>query len=214
MQKLFWMYLKRPRNSRIPLAISIWDKSGYSVLDKSGDSVLNSNRNILRNSCRRFRKAYTMELELGKFIIQAAISICGAFLAAHLAMKKFRSEKWWEKKAAAYAELVEALHTMKWPVGEHLDAEIESKDISQEESNRMWTEFRIARRNIWKIADSSTFLVSGEVSTAVREMERDLSRARNAQSWFEHLDEQYAAVNKCLERIKEIAKVDLGISNT
>lgn len=154
-----------------------------------------------------------MELELGKFILQAAISVGGAFLAAHLAMKKFRSEKWWEKKAAAYAELVEALHTMKWPAGEHLDAEIESRNISQEESSRMWEEFRIARRNMWKIADSSTFLVSGEVITAVREMERDLNSARSDQSWFDHLEEQHAAVNKCLERIKEIGKADLGISN-
>lgn len=154
-----------------------------------------------------------MDIELGKFILQAAISIGGAFLAAHLAMKKFRNEKWWEKKAAAYAELVEALHTMKWPAGEHLDAELESREVSQEESSRMWEEFKVARRNIWKVADSSTFLVSEEVIKAVQDMERGLSSARNAQSWFEHLDEQYAAVNKCLGRIKEIGRADLGIKN-
>lgn len=155
-----------------------------------------------------------MDIEFGKFIVQAAISIGGAFLAAHLAMKKFRSEKWWEKKATAYAELVEALHTMKWPASEHLDAEIESRKISEEESKRMWEEFKVARRNIWKIADSSTFLVSEEVTKVVQDMERDLSSARDAQSWFEHLDEQYAAVNKCLSRIKEIGRADLGIKNS
>lgn len=152
-----------------------------------------------------------MELELGKFIIQSAISIGGAFLAAHLAMKKFRSEKWWEKRAAAYAELVEALHIMKWPIGEHLEAAYESRDIPDEENNRMWEEFRVARRNIWKIADSSTFLVSGEVMSAVMEMERALGNARNAKSWIDHLDEEFAAIDRCLERVKQIGKSDLGI---
>ena len=153
--------------------------------------------------------------EFEKFILQAAISISGsiggAFLATHLAMKKFRREKWWEKKAAAYTELIEALHTMKWPVSEHFNAVIESREISKEESHRLWEEFKTARQNIWRIADGSTFLVSEDVMTAVRDMEHDLSSAKNAQSWFNHLDEQYAAVNKCLERIKQIGKNDLGI---
>ncbi|MEW6711942.1 MAG: hypothetical protein AB1403_19120 [Candidatus Riflebacteria bacterium] len=152
--------------------------------------------------------------EFTKFTLQVAISVGGAFLAAHLAIKKFRSEKWWEKKAAAYEELVGALHTMKWPVGEHLDAEIEDRTISHEESSRMWEEFKIARRNVWRIADSSAFLISNEVFRAVQEMERNLGDAKNALSWFEHLDEKYAAVNKCLCRIKAIGKADLGIKDT
>jgi len=115
--------------------------------------------------------------EFEKFILQAAISIGGAFLATHLAMKKFRREKWWEKKAAAYTELIEALHTMKWPVSEHFNAVIESREISKEESHRLWEEFKTARQNIWRIADGSTFLVSEDVMTAVRDMEHDLREA-------------------------------------
>ena len=152
-----------------------------------------------------------MDMELGKFILQAAISVGGAFLAAYLATKKFRSEKWWEKKAAAYAELVEALHKMKWPASEHLNAEIEYRKVSDDDSNRMWKEFGVARQNIWRLADTSSFLISGEVMKAVQEMEQDLGKARSAESWFEHLDEQYGAVDKCLMRIKEIGKTDLGL---
>ncbi len=87
-----------------------------------------------------------MDIEIGKFLLQAAISVGAAFLAAHLATKKFRNEKWWEKKAAAYADLVDVLHTMKWPVGEHFNAEIGHGKVSQEESNRMWEEFKVARK--------------------------------------------------------------------
>jgi len=153
----------------------------------------------------------SIEIEIGKFFLQAAISIGSAFLAAFLATKKFRSDKWWEKKAFAYAELVEALHKMKWPASEHLDAEIESREISHDDSNRMWEEFRLARRNTWRIADTASFLISDDAMKAVQEMERGLGDARNAGSWFEHLDVQYAAIDKCLLRIKEIGKSDLKL---
>lgn len=154
-----------------------------------------------------------MDSELGKFLLQAAISVGGAFLAASLATKKFRNDKWWERKVSAYAELVEALHKMKWPASEHMDAEIESRELSDEYSNRMWEEFQLARRNTWRIADTSSFLISCEVMEAVQQMEIALGKARNAQSWFEHLDVQYAAIDKCLARIKEIGKNDLLIKN-
>jgi hypothetical protein len=44
-------------------------------------------------------------------------------------------------------------------------------------------------------------------------MEKDLGKARNAHTWLEHLDEQYAAVDKCVQEIKKIGKKDLGVKN-
>ena len=152
-----------------------------------------------------------MGWEILKFSLQAAISVGGAFLAAHLAAKRFRTEKWWERKASAYGELVDALHKMKWPPSEHMDAEIEGRDIPDNESERQWEEFKAARRNVWRIADSASFLVSEKVLESVQQMERDLGKATNSQSWFEHLDEQYSAVNNCLARVKEIGRIELGL---
>ena len=152
-----------------------------------------------------------MSLEVAKFLLQAAISVAGAFLAAYLAGKRFRNERWWEKKAAAYAELVDALHKMKWPYSEHLDAAMEQRDISKDESTSLWEEFKTARRNVWRIADSSSFLISPEVMKAVQKMEQALGDARTADSWFEHLDAHYGAINSCLSTVKEIGKKELGV---
>jgi hypothetical protein len=155
-----------------------------------------------------------MDIEAIKFLLQAAISVGGAFLAAWLATRRFRAERWWDKKTTAYSELVDGLHKMKWPASEHLDAEIESRKISKEESSRLWEEFNAARRNVWRIADSSSFLISGTVLEAVQQLERDLGKARNVGSWFDHLDEQYGAVDRCLTKIKAIGRKELGISDT
>ncbi|MCW8865909.1 MAG: hypothetical protein OQK22_13530 [Colwellia sp.] len=153
-------------------------------------------------------------MEVAKLIVQIIISVGAAFLAAWLANRRFRNEKWWERKADAYANLIEALHDMKWPSGEHFDAEIEHRKLSKEYSEDLWAEFKEARRNIWRIAETSSFVVSSEVLVAVQDMEKALSKARNADSWFEHLDEQWGAVDDCIKKIKEIGKKELSIKNT
>lgn len=139
-----------------------------------------------------------MTIEIAKFLAQAAIAVIGAFLAAHLSMRRFRSEKWWERKATAYSELVEALHHMKWYPSEHIDAELEQREIPEEDKVDYWRQYKTARRNVWKIADSSAFLVSPKVNEAIVQMERELGEARTADWWFEHAEQQYAAIQKCL----------------
>lgn len=152
-----------------------------------------------------------MKIEILKLFIQASISIVAAFLAAWLSVRRFRDEKWWERKASAYSELIDALHKMKWRLSETYDAILEQRELSKEYSNELLHEFKLARQNVWRIADSSSFLVSPEVFKAAEEMEKGLSSAQIAESWFEHIDEQFAAVNKCLKQVKSIGTKELGI---
>ncbi|WP_309044217.1 hypothetical protein [Marinobacter sediminicola] len=154
-----------------------------------------------------------MNLEILKIFIQILLSVAAAFLGAWLASRRFRNERWWEKKSEAYSELVEALHDMRWPSSEHFDAGIEHRDLPEEYSQELWQEFRKARKVVWKITESSSFLISSDVLKAVQEMERGLSSARNADSWVEHLDEQGDAIDTCLEKIKNIGAKELGINN-
>jgi hypothetical protein len=122
-------------------------------------------------------------------------------LAAKLAAKRFREDKWWEKKMAAYAELVEALHEMKWPPSEHFEAAIESREIGEDESGKLWNEFKVARRKVWRLAEGSSFLISPKVMEAIKELEVGLAAARSAHTWEEHLDDQYGAVENCLRKM-------------
>lgn len=150
-------------------------------------------------------------LDIVKFLVQASISVGGAFLAAHLAGKRFRTEKWWERKAAAYGELVEALHEMKWVPGEYFEAEIASRKVPKDDGRQYWKEYKIANRKVWRIADQSAFLVSREVLTAIQEMERALEKAKSSDSWFDRIEAEYNAISACLERVKELGREELGI---
>lgn len=154
-----------------------------------------------------------MNIEILKLVVQILLSIGAAFLGAWLTARRFRNDKWWEKKAQAYSELVVALHHMRWPSSEHFDAFVENREVSEEYNEELWRESRKARKEVWKIADSSSFLISSEVLKAVVEMERGLAAARNFQSWIDHLDIEGAAIDQCLKKVKEIGAKELGVKN-
>jgi len=152
-------------------------------------------------------------MEITKLILQIFISVCAAFLAAWLANRRFKNEKWWERKADAYTNLIEALHNMKWFSGEHFDAEIEGRTLTEEYKEELWLEYKLGKRKIWRIAETSSFIVSPDVSIVIRDLEKALSNAGNAESYFEHLDEQWGAIDLCIKKVKDIAKKELSIKN-
>ena len=153
-------------------------------------------------------------MEVVKLIVQISISVGAAFLAAWLANRRFKHERWWERKANAYSDLIEALHNMKWPSAEHVDAEIERRKLTKQDSEELWAEFKEARRTVWRITETSSFLISSEVLKAVQEMEVALNKAKDADTWIEHLDEQWAAIDDCVKKIKALGKKELSIKNT
>jgi hypothetical protein len=53
-----------------------------------------------------------LKLVLNSTVVSALIVGLFGVMTIKLGLGKFRSERWWEKKAASYAEVIEALHAM------------------------------------------------------------------------------------------------------
>jgi hypothetical protein len=154
-----------------------------------------------------------MTEEIVKFALQAAIAIASAFLAAGLAARRFRNDRWWEKQATAYSDLIESLHNMKRAANEHYNALLEARDVPKEDSEKLWSDYRIARQNAWRIAESSTFIVSEKVQRSVQELEKALGTASNEDTWQGHLDLIVYSVDKCLIEVKEIGRMELKLKH-
>lgn len=155
-----------------------------------------------------------MYIEILKFVAQILISVGAAFLAARLATSRYRSEKIWDQKMLAYSELIESLHRMKWPISEHLTASLEGRELSDEASEELWTDYRAARKEVSKVAEKSSFIVVHEVVDAIADLERCRSQARTSQYWVEHLEIEWDAINKCINIVKRLGNKDLKIEKT
>lgn len=142
---------------------------------------------------------------------QFGLTILAAFLGAWIAMKRFRVERWWEKKAEAYIDLVEALHEMSMVPAEHFNAGVRGRDLSDEQQSALWDSFKQSRRKVWKIADSADFIISSEVAAAIQRLNQGLSDSDDAVDFYDHLLQIESATNKCLAEVKAIGAEELGI---
>lgn len=145
------------------------------------------------------------------FLGNILVAIIAAFLGAWLTMRRFRVDRWWEKKAEAYINLVEALHEMSMVPAEQFNAACNGKDLRKEQEVALWESFDRARRRVWKIADSADFVISSDVARVVQVMNNGISQAENAASFPEHLDEIDEAIGQCMAQVKVIGADELGI---
>lgn len=159
----------------------------------------------------RMNQGPNMLIESIKFLAQAAIAASAAFLAAYLASKRFKNEALWKKKVDAYESLIHALHGMRWHIDENLQAEMEHRELSKEDSAAYWEEFKQSRRECWRIADTSDLLISPRVRAAIAKLDEKLSAAASEKTYFEYLDSNSAAINECLKELKRIGRQELGI---
>ncbi|MBY6071228.1 hypothetical protein KUV35_07990 [Marinobacter salsuginis] len=146
------------------------------------------------------------------FLSGITIAVVASFLSAWLTLRRFRTERWWERKAEAYIHLVEALHEMSLVPSEEIAAGSgHRKELTEDEKAELWESFERAKKKVWKIADSSDFIISSDVLAVIQEMNRGLGHASHHTNWIEFLDDSNSAINECLNKVKKIGAVELGI---
>ena len=155
-----------------------------------------------------------MEEFLLKIFPGIITAIFASYLAAKWSLKKFYSEKWWERKERAYAEIIDALYDLVQY------CEIKKEDYGQGTgySEKKETEFRERYdQAYWKIkkaTDIGTFVVSPKAESILMEL-----RNRPRLNWdenppFDIYEEDYRSHRDALNKIVQVAKYDLNAKKT
>ncbi|PAU89809.1 hypothetical protein CK507_02775 [Pseudomonas sp. WN033] len=143
--------------------------------------------------------------------IIAGIIIAGvtAFITVQLSVRRFREERWWERRVAAYEKVIEALHHSKAFTDVHMDAETEGREVPEERDKELRAKSAEAHREINRATDMGGFLLGTEARDRLRKYRQDTNEASRADSWYEYLELDWDAANSCLEDLVEIARKDL-----
>jgi hypothetical protein len=139
-------------------------------------------------------------------IVIAAVS---SWITVQLSLKRFRSERWWERKVQAYEKIIGALHDSKAFADKHLEAEYSGRKISEEKDKELRSRSKVAHEEIEKAIDTGSFLLSDEALSRLKQYQKDMEKASDTRSWFEYVDEDLAATGNCLKDLIQIAKRDL-----
>lgn len=137
------------------------------------------------------------------------IATISSWITIQLSLKRFRSERWWEKKAEAYSKIIEAMHDFKAFSEKHLEAMIGGHEISDERDVELRHRAKTARREIDKIIDTGQFLLSEKSNIRLKKFISEIHSFENKSDWFEYLQYDLSISNKCLMDLIQLAKEDL-----
>lgn len=157
-------------------------------------------------------------------ITGAATGLVVAFFTARYALRRFYQEKWWEKRLAAFTEVIEYAYQIKraedyWyaQISAQRGADESFQAMSKEDEDALMAEFKLAMKELTKISYLSSFTLSENSS----ELLAAYLFAHNSifPSWWEDEIDNFEATEKTsmlidalLDNLKSEAKIALNIN--
>jgi hypothetical protein len=139
-----------------------------------------------------------------------AAFVVGGFglLTLRLGLGKFRSEKWWERKAVAYASAIEALHGMHDLAHIRMEAEELSEDIPADRLRSLAAISQAGLSEIRRGANIGSFVMSKRSVKILKEVLNDFDKMQ-APTSYEFYDRRAAILSDAIIQITAEAKRDL-----
>ena len=135
------------------------------------------------------------------------VAIVASYVTVRLSLKRFYSEKWWEKKAAAYTSLMEALYQHLRYVEEAFENESRDREIPEERLAQLRKEAEKARTEIERLAAIGAFVISEETVEVISTLLSRLYKARSEDTFFEYLDAELVALRDAMNELRDSAKI-------
>jgi hypothetical protein len=139
------------------------------------------------------------------------VGIVTAYVAVRLALSRFRQERWWERKAQAYAELFEALFDVQWYSRRRAEELEEGAHFVGGYMEGLSSRASAAYLLIRKYAAIGPFLFSPATASRLAELEKILDRPAYNEDPLEEVSNTLGAVAAALKDLRTMAHRDLGL---
>lgn len=143
-------------------------------------------------------------------IIAAGASFVGAWMAAHLALRRFYQERVWERKTVAYTAIFGALHDMRLWFDEHMRAHERGHELPGAEKNRLSAEYQKAKANLRRRLDTEGWLLPLEYRDRLDKLTYDLEM-EHVHNWFELLDNGQFLISTAIDQFRSDVRQDLQL---
>jgi hypothetical protein len=151
-------------------------------------------------------------MSVAQVLLQVATSIFGGWLAAIFALRSFRSQKVWERKAEAYTAIFDALYDMARWYDEHFDAEIRGRELSEDKKSELSKAYMAAKDKLKRRIASETWLLPETASKRLEDLFKCLAIERN--DWFKILDEDSYSISTATHDLRVIVREDMGLEGS
>ncbi len=140
------------------------------------------------------------------------VAILTAWITVKLSIRQFSSQRWWEKKADAYNEILSHLSNLDFAYQEWIDEEEEGTEYTEEHQKRLRELVTPAIQRVHTADAVGAFYVSAKAVRALHSCATTLRRpVHDGDDWYSHIIDAQASVKKAIETIRSEAKTDLNI---
>ncbi len=143
-------------------------------------------------------------------IKSAIIIVVASWITVKLALRRFYTEKWWERKAQAYSEIIGSLAKMRICFDKWEDEQLRYKEIRAEARKKVNEEYANAERVIVNAEAEGSFIISEEAAEVLSLFLKELQKKDIQGNWLNDLDRHQGEVIKCIVKLREIAKRELS----
>jgi len=143
-------------------------------------------------------------------IVNAVSIFLASWLTVRLALQRFYTQKWWERKAQAYSEIIGSLAKMRICFDKWFDEDIELRKMSPEAGKRVNEEYASARRVIENAEAVGSFIISEEAAKVLRSFLKELQKEDIQGNCLKDRDRHYDELIKCIAELRKIANRELN----
>jgi len=136
-----------------------------------------------------------------------------AVIATWLAMKRFRTQKYWEMRLKAYTDSITSLEKMHSALDADLREVFEAKQMSDEERDHFRKKWKEGKEEIRKTRRIGALLLSAEALALldVDPLFAEVTRGIDIGNWFEIADNEAAVLSEVIKKMITQAKKDLKL---
>ena len=143
------------------------------------------------------------------FLPNLLIAVVVSYLTAHWSLRKFYSEKWWDKREKAYTELLDALYDLLQYCEVKKEDYGDGAEYGDEKLNELGRRYSAAIWRVKRAAEIGAFVISPSAADALKNLIERPELDWHSNPPWDIYAENYQHYKTALESIRACAREDL-----
>lgn len=139
------------------------------------------------------------------------IAIVTSMLTVRLSLRRFYSERWWDRKAEAYSKIIEAFHDLMDYYNALTEDYMTQDGIAEKRFEELKARYERALADVRRATGIGAYIISDEASDALTRYSKRPRLEWKDYAPFELYDSEASHCRNTLDELRQLAKKDLKV---